>query len=215
MDEFTETLVCHKCRHPLCNPFSALHIGVMVLVQVGDSILLGRDRKKDNPEYTGHLGGCSGHIEPKDRGCHIACACRELKEEFKLDLTPQLFIDGIVHVEKFQGIPLYVYRNDSINVDALQRIVTRDCEALPVTSAYAEISELVLRDIKFFTTEKSKKYLIPITRNTVNAVFNTTMYMYERVHIYTAPPKVIPEKKPITVPQPIKWSAKKTKKLFL
>lgn len=173
-----------KCNHPLCNPFSTLRAGVMVIVQINNLILLGRDRKKDNQDYPGHLGGCAGHLEDVDQGCHIACACRELREEFKLQLTPKQFIDGLVHVEKFEGIPVYVYRNDLIDICPLQEIVTRDCETLPKTSAYAEISELILRNFSFFANKKSKKYLIPITRNVVNAIFNTTVYKYDRVCIF-------------------------------
>lgn len=177
--------VCRKCNHPLCNPFSSLRAGVMVLVQIEYRILLGRDRKKDNPDFPGHLGGCSGHLEATDAGCHIACACRELREEFKIDLTPRQFINGLVHVEMFEGIPVYVYRDDTIDVDVLQEIIKNDCEKLPKTSALAEISEVVLRNFKFFADKKSKRHLIPITRNTVNAIFNTTVYKYNRVCIFT------------------------------
>lgn len=176
--------MCRKCNHPLCNPFSMLRAGVMVIVQINDHILLGLDRKKDNPEFSGHLGGCSGHLEDIDDRCHIACACRELKEEFKLVLTPQQFIDGLVHVEMFERIPVYVYRDDSIDFAILREKVKKDCETLPKTSAYAEISNIFLRNLRYFADKKSKNKIIPITRNTVNAIFNTTYYRYDRILIY-------------------------------
>lgn len=188
-----------RCNHPLCNPFSALSSGVVVIVRIGNTILLGRHRLESiNPIYTtdesGHLtcvlmpktyklGVCTGRLDPKDKGCHIACACRELREEFKLALTEQQFIKGLIHVEKFENIALYVYQNDTIDVDCLQGIVSLAFQTLPVTSEYAELSELVLRDIKYFTTEESKIDIIPITRNTINAVFNTTLRVYDRVLI--------------------------------
>lgn len=203
-----------RCNHPLCNPFSTLSSGVVVIVRVGNFILLGRHRLESIcPVYTtdelGHkmyvlipktckLGVCTGRLDRKDKGCHIACACRELREEFKLELTEQQFIEGLTHVEKFENVALYVYQNDSIDVNYLQGLVSLAFQMLPATSEYAELSALVMRDIEYFTTEESKIDIIPITRNTVNAVFNKTLRVYDRVLILgggTKSPHVPPEDK--------------------
>ena len=175
------------CYHKFCIPFLMTKSGVMVIVEVVDqdgdaAILLGRARWGNK---AGQLGACTGKLDPTDRLCHLACARRELAEEFKIHVTLEQFIQRVTHIERFDGCPLYVYRDDTINLDHLNLQVIKAYKEQP-PSCQTELTELAVRKISSFMDESKCTDVMHFTRNAVNSVFNSSKIPCDRKIFFTS-----------------------------
>lgn len=72
------------CNHALCVGNTAKGVAVCIWDDRRCQVLMGKERFG---RYRGRWNVCAGSVEACDKGCLIAAARRELKEEFKLDMN--------------------------------------------------------------------------------------------------------------------------------
>ena len=81
-------LVTASCGHHTCTCLlqrgAARGVGVFLYNRRKRCVLLGVERFG---QYAGQLNLCAGRMDPGDRGCYISAAMRELREEFKVDVS--------------------------------------------------------------------------------------------------------------------------------
>jgi 8-oxo-dGTP pyrophosphatase MutT (NUDIX family) len=83
------------CNHKTCAKLHAKGagngVGVAVFEHYNGSIpviMLGHER---SGQYKGEMNMCAGKLDPSDGGCYIVGAKRELREEFKINVTSANF----------------------------------------------------------------------------------------------------------------------------
>jgi 8-oxo-dGTP pyrophosphatase MutT (NUDIX family) len=83
------------CNHKTCAKLrvkgAGKGVGVAVFENYNGSIpviMLGHER---GGQYKGEMNLCAGKLDPSDHGCYIVGAMRELREEFKIDVTSENF----------------------------------------------------------------------------------------------------------------------------
>ena len=168
------------CLHHSCSPFSSMKCGVIVIVVSNGKVLLGRSRWG---KFAGRVGVCKGKMEKKDNNCHIACAVRELNEEFKINISIPEFVKGLAHIELFVGVPVYVYVNNKLNVQKLNEKIKSDYKNLP-ESELTEMTELTEYKVSELIDPKTAFTIEPIARNSINVILNGAIRTYERKIFY-------------------------------
>jgi len=105
------------CNHKTCAKLNAKGagkgVGIAIFENYNGSIpvlMLGHER---GGQYKGQMNMCSGKLEFSDHGCYIVGAMRELREEFKIDVTSANF-DQIFRNSRTNCVrPLKVYQTIS------------------------------------------------------------------------------------------------------
>lgn len=131
------------CNHYMCQGRSRTAKGVAVCVTDWENnvILLGRERFG---RYALRLNVAAGSIEPVDEKCVIRAAMRELKEEFKLELSRNEWLRRARLVFFLGNTPVINlrYNSNEIDVEELNRTIHDHIANPNLPGTYKEMSQL-------------------------------------------------------------------------
>lgn len=113
--------------------------------------------KEDFGKYQNQFNLCCGSLDKQDNGCFIACAIRELREEFKINLSwkdfdkhfiaPNGHIRYILHYDSHTHTytPIFIGRFDGYHRDPIKNMM-KECKKNPNTPS----CEKEMSDFEYF-----------------------------------------------------------------
>lgn len=100
------------CHHSVCAELRRKQVGrgvgVLPLVNYHGRRLVCLLGKERGGRYRNTLNLCAGMMEDVDKECYINCACRELREEFKIFLNPSQFESSFTKLILEGRTPVFV-----------------------------------------------------------------------------------------------------------